>query len=681
MRRVGALLVVAFLVAWPWFSLPTSLLGNANTAGIYLLVAVSLVLLTGWVGQISLAQASFVGIGAYVAAMATRSHVGFPLNVILGSVAAGAAAAVLGLVALRVRGLYLAVATLIFAWAADSYLFTATWMGGTGGSTSAPVGTIGRPHTFPYVDFGDRRTFYYVTLATCAAAVFALLNLRDSKVGRAFFAVRGSEIAAASFGIDVVRTKLVAFACAGTIAGLAGCLLVVQQGSVVADQFNLTASLFYLSIAVVGGLASLEGAVAASVLFAGLNELFFRVQALSGYLDVVSAGLLAGVLLLYPGGLAALGAAVRMAVRHFTTPVTRGVGRMIRASVRPIFPVGRVVARGGRGVAARMGAGAARVRWPASVRARLPGPFHTVDDGAGLTVLDEPDGPGDEVFAPVSTNGHRSPVLGADGRVQTRPVLAADGITVQFGGLTAVDGVSLEVREGEIVGLIGPNGAGKTTLFNAISGLNRPTKGTVSLHGTDVTNRPVHARAAAGLARTFQVLQLFPQLDVFENLLVGTHLHSGTGTLSRLVLTKGAVRAELDASNRVEEVLDMLELHQYARRSISGLPFGVLRMVELARALVTGAPLIMLDEPASGLDNAETDRLSEILVRVRSRFGVSMLVIEHDVRMVTALTDYMYVIDRGRPIAQGTPAQIQEDPVVIAAYLGTPASEKEEVPV
>jgi branched-chain amino acid transport system permease protein len=602
-RRALGLGAMALLVAWPWLDLPTSLLGNANTAGTYLLVAVSLVMLTGWVGQVSLAQASFVGVGAYVTAMVARGwHLVFPLDVIVGALAAAAAAAVLGLVALRVRGLYLAVATLIFAWVTDAYVFTATWMGGTGGSTSAPVSHIGRPGHFPYVDFGDRRTFYYVTLAACASAVFALLNLRDSKIGRAFFAVRGSEIAAASFGIDVVRTKLAAFALAGFISGVAGSLLIISQGSAVADQFNLSASLFFLSIAVVGGLSSLGGAVAASVLFAGLNELFFRVQALAGYLDVVSAGLLAGVLLVYPGGLAALGVALRARVAG------RRAEEPVASSTRTSAAVG----------------------------------------GAPATT------------APAE-------------RITTAPVLQAAGITVRFGGLTAVDDVSLEVRAGEIVGLIGPNGAGKTTLFNAISGLNRPTAGTVAIAGHDATALAVHERAGLGLARTFQVLQLFPQLNVFDNLLVGAHLKSRDGLLSRIALTRGAIEAELAATDRVREVIDMLDLHDVARDQVSGLPFGTLRMVELGRALVAEAPVIMLDEPASGLDNNETDALSAILRSLRAEFGVSLLVIEHDVRMVTALTDYMYVVDRGRLIAEGPPAAIQRDEAVIAAYLGTAA--------
>ena len=643
-RRLLRLGTLAFLVAWPWFGLPTSLLGNANTAGVYFLGGVSVVMLTGWVGQVSLAQASFVGVSAYITAMVTRGlELPFPFNLAVGILAAGAAAVLLGLVALRVRGLYLAVATLIFAWVTDAYLFTVSWMGGTGGSTSAPVRTVGTEGNFPFVDFGNRRTFYYLVLATCAMAVFALVNVRDSKIGRAFFAVRGSEVAAASFGIDVVRTKLVAFAGAGMVAGLAGSLLMVHQGSAVADQFDLTASLFYLSIAVVGGLASVGGAVAASIVFAALNELFYRVEALAGYLDVVSALLLAVVLLAYPGGLAAFGHTLRQQWRRHWPRV--------EAELRPRL--------------AKLWE-----RLPEDVRARV---LRVVRRGRGEPVVETTATTRATPITldAIARNGTGRRRRRSAGRIDTASVLRAEHVTVQFGGLRAVDDVSLEVREGEIVGLIGPNGAGKTTLFNAVSGLNQPTSGTVAIQGQDVTGEKVHERAAHGLARTFQVIQLFPQLDVFDNLLVGTHLQSNDNVLSRVVLTKGAIEAELAAVRRVRDVVDLLGLHDVRHHAVAGLPFGTLRMVELARAVVTGAKVIMLDEPASGLDNRETDRLSDILRSIRADFGVSLLVIEHDVRMVTALTDYMYVIDRGRLIAEGTPAEIQRNETVIAAYLGT----------
>jgi len=652
-KRMVQLSLLFALLVWPFLSSSSSLVGNANTAGLFFLPAVSLVMLTGWVGQVSLAQASFVGIGAYICAMATRDWgIPFPLNVPAGALAAAGAAALLGLVALRVRGLFLAVATLIFAWATDAYLFTASWMGGVGGATEATVKPVGNRDRLPYLDFSERRTFYFVVLAACAFATFALLNVRDTKMGRALFAVRGSEIAAASFGIDVVRAKLTAFALSGFVAGLAGSLLIVHQGAVVSDQFNLSQSLFYLSVAVVGGLTSVGGAAAAAILFAGLDQLFFQVDAFAGYLDVASAVLLAAVLLAYPGGLAALGARIAGIFGGEGTSPRRG-GALLMA-------------------ARRLGQRALRtVSSIARAERRMPEANEVDDDDdERVTVV--------EIAAPPPAEI----VFDASDRRVAETVLAASGVTVKFGGLTAASDVSIEVRRGEIVGLIGPNGAGKTTVFNAISGLNQPTAGTIAIAGTDATRLPVHRRAGLGLARTFQVIQLFPQMTVRDNLLVGAHLHGRSGLLRTIALTKGAVVDELEAVARVESVTELLGLTDIADRPIGGLPFGVLRMVELARAVVSGAGVIMLDEPASGLDNAETDRLSELLRMIRRELGVSLLLIEHDVRMVTALTDYMYVLDQGCLIAQGTPAAVQRDPAVIAAYLGeAPAPQTEEVSV
>jgi ABC-type branched-subunit amino acid transport system ATPase component/ABC-type branched-subunit amino acid transport system permease subunit len=627
MRRRAALGAgLALLAGVAWLpGVPTSVVVNGALAAELTIVTVSLVILTGWVGQISLGQGAFVGIGAFTTGLlARRAGLGFPLTLPVAAAAAGVVAALLGAVALRIRGLYLAVATLIVAWACDAYLFSASWFVGSGGASTIPNRPIGRPGTLTAFDLSDPRTFLLVALAAASATVLAAANLRDSKTGRAFFAVRGSEVAAASLGVDVTRTKLVAFALSGTLAGAAGNLVMTDLRTVTPTEFQFTVSLFYLSIAVVGGIRSLGGAVASSVLFAGLNELFLRVPPLNGWLDIVSVALLLLVLAAYPGGLGALGAAAwrRLAPERPAGPATAPDGAPARA--------------------ARVGSA------PLPHPDRLP---HL--DGRPCT----------------------------DGVAGERPaVLEAEGITVRFAGLTALEGACLTVRQGEVVGLIGPNGAGKTTLFNAVAGLVEPAAGRVRLFGRDVTRLPVHERARLGVARTFQILQLFPELSVFENLLVATHAHDPTGLLDHLVVTERSLRAERAARARVREVAELVGIAELLERPVAGLPFGVLRRVEIARALVSGGRLLMLDEPASGLGDAETDALAALLLEVRTQLGASILVIEHDVRMVLGCSDRVTVLDQGRVLAEGTPAEIRRHSAVVRAYLGGPAEPAAAVP-
>jgi branched-chain amino acid transport system ATP-binding protein len=431
-------------------------------------------------------------------------------------------------------------------------------------------------------------------------------------------------------------------------------------------------------------MGSLGGAVAAGGVFAALTELFYRVTALAGWLDVVSAMLLTVVLLAYPGGLAHLFARV--------SALTDRVGRFFR---RPVLkPRSQDVPSASVDLPEMAASSNGRSRHRITLRRWLPRtnrpvpaaelrePGHSVDDW--LTAAFESaavhEAPvAEPANAAPESNGHRR-VLPALSELKLARhdsdanALEVANVTVRFGGLTAVDDASLAVREGTITALIGPNGAGKTTLFNAILGLNDPASGRVVLRGNDSTKLPPHLRARLGVARTFQVLQLFNELTVFDNLLVATHLHNESGIWSNLAAAPRTIEAEKHARARVHEILRLLQLDELADRSVRGLPFGVLRMVELGRALVTGARLVMLDEPASGLNENETDKLSDVIRAMRG-LGVSVLLIEHDIRMVTSLCDYIYVLDRGSIIAQGDPASIQRDPHVIAAYLGEPEEE------
>ncbi|MGH9168090.1 MAG: branched-chain amino acid ABC transporter permease, partial [Acidimicrobiia bacterium] len=304
--RIGIALGILALVLWIHFA-PFSILGTANLALRYALVATSLILLTGWVGQISLAQASFVGVAAYVTGLLTRSwQVPFPLTLPLAAGVAAGVAALLGVVALRVRGLYLAVATLIFAWMTQAFLFNQAWFAGEGGSLTARINPLGDRGTWPYLDFTNRKVFYYISLAVLLTAMLAAANLRASKTGRAWFALRGSEFAAASLGVDITRYKLIAFATSGFMAGAAGSLFMTHQQVATATSFALPVSLFFLAVAVVGGLTRLSGAVLGAVVFASLEEVFFRFEQLAGLLDVVSAILLGAVLLFFPAGLSGI---------------------------------------------------------------------------------------------------------------------------------------------------------------------------------------------------------------------------------------------------------------------------------------------------------------------------------------------------------------------------------------
>ena len=247
-------------------------------------------------------------------------------------------------------------------------------------------------------------------------------------------------------------------------------------------------------------------------------------------------------------------------------------------------------------------------------------------------------------------------------------LLDAVGITKSFSGIRALDDVTLRVVEGERVGLIGPNGAGKTTLFNCILGTLRPDSGSVILNGVDLGSLPVHRRARMGMGRTFQRIELFSDTTVVEHLLIAERVRQGNGALWKDLLGRG--RPTSDEIRRCAEVLDLLGLTDLAEEPIETLSLGQGRLVEVGRALVTGPRLLLLDEPSSGLDRAETDALAATLAEIQQEKGFAVLLVEHDVELVAAFTDRTYVLDSGRLIANGPTEEMLADAEVRRAYLG-----------
>jgi branched-chain amino acid transport system permease protein len=593
-RRVWTLGAVVALVALPWVVAGRLSLSIFLFIGLSSLLALGLTLLGGGAGQVSLGQAAFYGLGAYVSALTTlRAGLSPWLALPLAGAAAGAVAFLLGAPILTLRGHYLVLGTLGLNIVADVVFRNLRPLtGGPTGLTGIPPFRLGE-----MVLAGDR-VYYFAVWGLVLAALWLGGNLMDSRIGRALAALRASEVAAGTLGIDPARYKARVFALSAALAGVAGSLYVHYLSFVSPSPFTFEFSIAVLVMCVVGGIGHLPGAVVGAGLVTLLREAlrdilprFFRGGASAEYEIVVFGLLLAGVVIYAPGG---------------AWPyLLRALG------LRPE----------GAGAASWTGAAAAAdTPRPASMAAR-----------------------GDHAL------------------------LVVEGLHKRFGGLVAVTNLSFAVGRGEIYAMIGPNGAGKTTAFNLISGVLRAAGGTVSLDGARIDRLPAYRIAALGVARTFQTPRLFPDLTVLDNVLIGMHRHLRAGFVSAML--RLSRREELRAREQALAVLRRVHLADQAAHSAGSLPLGRQRLLELARALATRPRLLLLDEPASGLSAAERGELAALIRDIRAA-GVTVLLVEHDVRLVMDLADRVLVLNNGEAIAEGTPARVQADPRVIAAYLG-----------
>ena len=572
--------------------------------------AISVTVITGWSGQVSLAQMAFAGFGALLAAGFDRGlHFGvgwgdefqlfaltlpdlpFVVSILVAALATSLLAAVVGLGSLRVRGLLLAVSTFAFALAAQVYLFRRHVLDdGEGASVEFERGAVG------FWEIESEREYYYFCLIGLVLLLVVVARLRRSGIGRAIIAVRDNEDNASAYSVSPVRMKLMAFALAGGIAGFGGALLggLVENVPLANQFFTLDDSLSVVAMVVIGGLGTLLGPVIGAVWIIGLPSFWPDNELVP--LFTSSIGLL--VLILYfPAGLVHIGYVARDAL----------VERVARRTPAP----------------ARAATGA-----PATVLTRVAREHH-----------------GDVA-------------------------LRATDIDVRFGGIVAVDGVDFEAGHGEIVGLIGTNGAGKSTLMNAIGGYV-PAGGEVVINGVDVTGLAPHKRTRAGLGRTFQSADLFPELTVREAILVALEARERTGLISTSLYLPVALRRDRRKRRQAGELIDFLGLGRYADTFIDELSTGTRRIVELAGLLALDAHVLCLDEPTAGLAQRETEAFAPLITSIQQELRAPMVVIEHDMGLIMSLSDRVYCLEDGRVIAEGSPEVVRNDPAVIASYLGT----------
>ncbi len=616
----GAAVAVAFVP----LLLSPSVLSTMVFAGLFALVGVGVTLLLGYAGQISLAHAALMGVGAYSSAVLVTMHGWSPLAAVgAGIVIACAAAWILSKVLFRLQGLYLAMATMglaiiftVVATQADPIT------GGSNGIPGVPDFSVGS------FTVQGNLAYFWLVWGLVLLSIFICFNLIDSRFGRAFRAVKGSEAAATALGINNAKIKLQIFVFSAALAAVAGSLYAHFVSITEPGDWDVLHAFQILIIVIVGGMNSLWGApIGAIFMFIVPNEIqsLFPGATASQINQLLFGVILIAVMVLRPDGLVGWWRAIHRRLR----------GTAVGVVVAKVMSVPKD--RGG------------------------PEYIHAPEDyESELSRLE----------LRLTLRSRASSAVG-DG---IAPVLAVQKVSKSFGGVEALKGITLSVASRSITALIGPNGAGKTTLFNCIAGALRPDAGTINFAngspgGFDLVHAAPYRAAEAGLARTFQNVQLFGNMTARENVMIGCH------PLTRASAVEGALRvgrhrAEAQTVRRqANQWLQFVGLGSVGDQPAKTLPFGHQRLLEVARALASEPLLLLLDEPAAGLNHREKEGLALLLERVQ-KLGVSVFIVEHDMTLVMRIAERILVFDHGELIASGAPEAVRRNELVIQAYLG-----------
>ena len=606
-NRLPYALAIAIFLLLPWLPINGFYLFLAQTFFYTAIAVTGLNLLLGLSGQMSIGQAGFYALGAYGSAL-TSLKLGWPvpLSITFGVLIAAIGGGLVGVFALRTRGLYLAMTTLAVGYILD--IVGQRWISLTGGA----MGLSG----VPSLDLGfpkmSATVFFYVSGASLIVVQLLADFINQSRLGRNLRAIRESEVFAASVGVEVSLWKAAIFAFAAALAGLGGAFFAHQSGYVGSDAFSVRLSIAFLIATVVGGLGTKTGPLLGTLILMAIVEV---IAGIDKYGLLIYGSILLIVLLAFPKGAAGLISSLALRFKS-------------GASLADATGDGSKPEQGGAGTGAPEGA---TVSGPASATSK-----------AGAL--------------PMQQGGNTS--------------LSIQRISKSYSGLKAVDQVTVEVKPNTIHGLIGPNGAGKSTIINMIAGIYRADEGSIHLGDLDLSSLDIAKRANLGLARTFQNLQLIEGVSVLDNVLLGiAHKHSYSHDF--VTWLSGG---ELEGDERKEAfaILEFFGLAQFADRLPTQLPYGHRKLIELARAIAQRPKMLLLDEPIAGMNTQEAKAIAQVIRKLREH-GITILLVEHNMEFVMSVCDTISVLNFGKLIACGTPAEIQNNPEVIEAYLGTGA--------
>jgi sulfate-transporting ATPase len=568
-----------------------ALVANANwsaaiaTTASMAIICLSIVVLTGYAGQLSLAQFVLAGVGALVAARLS-AYMPFWLTLAVAAVLTGAIGGLVGLPALRTRGITLAVATLCLGGA-----LLAVVLNNSGTGIAVPTPTVFGWDVDPLFT-GNRYAFVAVVLLLLIS--LGITNLRRGVTGRLMLATRSNERAAAALGVNVALVKTYAFVVAAAIASIGGTVLAFMQPTVTFSNFDVFTSILIVAATVVGGIGYIAGAYIGSLIISGgvVSLLLSGLPQINNYLPLIGGIVLVANLMVSPDGLVEM---------H-----RRGIARLFVAQGK------------------RLGDGTGAKR---QARVTLAKPHETI--------------------------------LGP------RRGLVVRGVSVSFGGVDAVRDVSLTIQPGEVYGLIGPNGAGKTTLIDAITGFVSTKGGDVFLGDSKISDWSPHRRAACGLSRSFQSLELFTDLTIAENLAVAVESSSWHSYVTDFIRP-----GRIELSPAASEALRQFDLEELINTTPKEISFGKRKTVAIARAIASAPSVLLLDEPAAGLDDHEAAELATLIRDLANTWQIAILLVEHNVDMIMSVSDRITVMQNGAVLAEGTPDEIRDNSAVVDAYLG-----------